>query len=199
MDIERFLATHCGSVILRQKPAALFSARIACLDTDAPRRILTHHRLSHKALCRRGENALLLVYDRALLGVALRDPIARQALQGLGYPAGERIDAALDHLRARFDTVGRFPHEIGFFLGYPPGDVLGFIRHGGKDCKYCDLWKVYEDVPRAKAMCAAYRAGRQYVLHHLERGGSLYNLPVYACAGLYSAQAKSMERGTCHG
>ena len=27
-----------------------------------------------------------------------------------------------------------FPHEMGIFLGYPLGDVKGFIEHHGRNC-----------------------------------------------------------------
>lgn len=42
-----------------------------------------------------------------------------------------------------------FPHEIGLFLGYPPEDVEGFIRFGGKNCKCFGCWKVYGNIEAA--------------------------------------------------
>ena len=36
-----------------------------------------------------------------------------------------------------------FPHEIGVFLGYPLGDVVGFIENRGLNCKCVGCWKVY--------------------------------------------------------
>ena len=37
----------------------------------------------------------------------------------------------------------KFPHEIGLFLGYPLGDVIGFIENAGKNSKCAGCWKVY--------------------------------------------------------
>lgn len=39
----------------------------------------------------------------------------------------------LDTLAGRIQNAGgEFPHEIGLFLGYPLGDVKGFIKHKAK-------------------------------------------------------------------
>ena len=56
-------------------------------------------------------------------------------------------DLALDQLAARYMRClfleESFPHEIGLFLGYPLGDVGGFLRHGGKNYIFSGYWKVY--------------------------------------------------------
>ena len=44
-----------------------------------------------------------------------------------------------------------FPHEVGLFLGYPPGDVEGFRLNHGRNFKLCGLWKVYCDMEQATA------------------------------------------------
>lgn len=41
------------------------------------------------------------------------------------------IDYALNRLRERFNAGEDFPHEIGLFLDYPLGDVIGFIENEG--------------------------------------------------------------------
>ncbi|MDL2318980.1 DUF3793 family protein [Eubacteriales bacterium OttesenSCG-928-A19] len=176
MDVDRLLATHCSSVFLRRKPAALFSAPRPLLASSEMERALAHHGLCHRVLCDRCAHVLLLVYDSALLTQQLARAVIRQTLARIGYPEGG-LGPALEHLSARVAGTEGFPHEIGFFLGYPPEDVLGFMRYRGRHCKHCGLWKVYGDVPRAKAMFAEYHACRRQVLHHLENGGSLYNLP----------------------
>jgi hypothetical protein len=68
-----------------------------------------------------------------------------------------------------------FPHEIGFFLGYPPPDVLGFIHHRGARCKLCGPWKVYGDVERAAALFEEYAGCRRRLLEHLQGGGSVFD------------------------
>lgn len=36
-----------------------------------------------------------------------------------------------------------FPHEIGIVLGYPAGDVRGFMEHAGANFVACGGWKAY--------------------------------------------------------
>ena len=60
-------------------------------------------------------------------------------------------------LKKRICTQDDFPHEIGFFLGYPPEDVVGFIENNGKNFKFCGCWKVYSDVNEAEKRFHMYR------------------------------------------
>lgn len=66
------------------------------------------------------------------------------------------LDRLLTHLRSRF-ALTPVPHEIGFFLGYPVEDVLGFIEHEGRDYRCLGCWKVYGDVRAAQRSFARYR------------------------------------------
>lgn len=50
---------------------------------------------------------------------------------------------AVAMLRKRFATDDGFPHEIGLFLGYPLGDVMGYIENAGRNSKCSGCWKVY--------------------------------------------------------
>lgn len=127
-----------------------------------------------RVLCDRDRTALVLVYHPAML--AQEQP--RDTLRGLAYPGGD-LDALLDHLQTRICGSASFPHEIGFFLGYPQEDVLGFIRHRGRHCKHCGLWKVYGDVSHAKTLFEEYRQCRHQLVRHVMNGGSLHVLPVF--------------------
>lgn len=178
MDLQGQLATHCGPVLFRKKPAALFTLPKADVAGEAFASILRVHALDAKVLCQRCANALVLVYDAAMLEACLRQDMIRRALGRLAYPPDASLCQLLDHLEVRVSRQADFPHEIGFFLGYPPEDVLGFMKHKGKRCKLCGQWKVYSDVPRAMAMFAEICQCRQRVLDHLAHGGSLYDLPV---------------------
>jgi hypothetical protein len=100
-------------------------------------------------------------------------------MEGLGYPVSEGFKALLRCLGRRFGESREFPHEIGFFLGYPPPDVLGFMRYRGARCKLCGPWKVYGDVERAAALFREYSGCKRRLLEHLQRGGTVFdeNLP----------------------
>lgn len=182
MDIQKRLAMHSSAVLLRRKPAAMFLMPRQEEWGAELRQVLQHHALRCDILCDRCHNALLLVYDPAMLADRMEEAVVRETLKGLGYPVGKPLAEMLGFLRGRAADQGGFPHEIGFFLGYPVEDVLGFMKHRGKRCKLCGLWKVYGDVSAATAMFEELCACRQRVMNHLQSGGTLYTLPA-ALAG----------------
>ncbi|MBQ0052534.1 MAG: DUF3793 family protein, partial [Treponema sp.] len=69
------------------------------------------------------------------------------------------LDAALTlkELFTRLKNPKDFPHEIGFFLGYPFEDVIAFEKNRGQNCKYCGCWKSYSDPLQAEIYCAQYK------------------------------------------
>jgi len=67
----------------------------------------------------------------------LNNGIAKDIIETLGYDS-ENTDYCVACLARRMkENVARdsFPHEVGFFLGYPPEDVVGFMKHNAKECK----------------------------------------------------------------
>ena len=58
--------------------------------------------------------------------------------------------ALLAQLAGRLACDGAFPHEIGVFLGYPLGDVVGFIANRGQNFTCCGCWKSYSDPDAAR-------------------------------------------------
>lgn len=175
--LQRRIALHCGAVLLRRKPSALFTLPTQEAHSGELDSILLHHGLHRQILCDRCDNVLLFVYAPDLLNRCLADPLTRRSLLSIGYPMGGTLENILHILQQRTSCQNGFPHEIGFFLGYPPEDVLGFMRHKGKHCKMCGVWKVYSDVARAAAMFTELSACKRHVLSHLESGGSLFTLP----------------------
>ncbi|MDR1157679.1 MAG: DUF3793 family protein [Oscillospiraceae bacterium] len=174
-SLERALARHGGPVLLGRKPAAMFPLPVSGAAHAHPAR-LCDGALSLNILWRRPCHELILIYRPPLLEKTLAAPDARAALIDLGYPAHGGAEALLACLRRRFQTAEDFPHEVGFFLGYPTEDVTGFIEHKGRGCKLSGPWKVYGDVARAQALFSEYEQCRTYLLAHIARGGSLQTL-----------------------
>ena len=50
-------------------------------------------------------------------------------------------EKAIEKLKMRLSETTEFPHEIGLFLGYPVGDVVGFIKTRGKILSAVDVGK----------------------------------------------------------
>ena len=66
----------------------------------------------------------------------------------------------------------REDEEIGVFLGYPLGDVCGFLRDPD-GCILCGAWKVYENVGEAARMFERFRRCSACICRHMDRGRSL--------------------------
>jgi hypothetical protein len=172
-DFETLLAMRCSPVLLGKKPGALF-ARPKWWDEasiDAPKNC----EVKFLTLTRRDTHKLIFVYSPFLLAKTLASCAHLSYLKSLGYSACVSLDYWLSLLRERFASEDGFPHEIGFFLGYPPEDVCGFIKHRGERYKFCGQWKVYGDVDKAIVMFEEYSRCTQRLLARIRRGGSIWD------------------------
>ena len=146
--------------------------------------------------------ALVYAYRPNSLATYLADPRAKTALAKEGYDTdnlplclarlASRITlasnnaaecacgqtrCALDHqANCSKDCTCEFPHEIGYFLGYPYDDVHEFIVQRGENYKIFGAWKVYANVEQALATFDAYRACTQYFTFVYQQGCSLAHL-----------------------
>ena len=159
-DFELFMAKHCAPLLLGKKPASLFSRRQLPKNFEWTR--LREQGFCIHNLCWKSK-VMVLIYHPGLLDAALSQKKARIRLSGMGYPAGCGHRELVRHLQRRFCESGEFPHEVGFFLGYPPDDVIGFMDDEGK-CKLCGQWKVYGDESRAAAIFEEYGRDRKSVV-----------------------------------
>lgn len=146
--------------------------------------------------------ALVYAYRPNSLATYLADPRAKTALAKKGYDTGN-LSACLVHLASRItlasnnaaecacgqtrcaldqqvccnnDCACEFPHEIGYFLGYPCDDVYEFIAQRGENYKIFGAWKVYTNVEQALATFDAYRACTQHLTFIYQQGCSLAHL-----------------------
>ena len=115
---------------------------------------------------------LLLVFRPRQLSRWLEHPQVSAMLARAGYPVERGTGAMLRHLRRQLQGE-QFPHEIGLFLGYPPADVEGFLRDGGRSCKLCGPWKVYGDVEEAARRFSAFRRCRSALNQRMAQGLTL--------------------------
>ena len=137
LAVDMTLARHCAPVLMGKKAAALFP-RPSCWDEALTEKPVSGN-VRFLLFRRRDKNTLVFAYRPRLLSDALKEalnaPEARETLNELGYPLEAGIGAmdvvapCLKFLRRRFWESADFPHEVGFFLGYPPADVLGFMRY----------------------------------------------------------------------
>ena len=100
-------------------------------------------------------------------------------LEKYGYENTEP-EQCLALLKKRFEASEDFPHEIGIFLDYPLGDVIGFIQNGGQNYKCSGCWKVYCNECEALKMFQKYHKCREVYRNLWAKGRSVLQLTVAA-------------------
>ena len=144
--------------------------------------------------------ALVYVYRPRELAAYLVDRRAAHPLENEGYRPGN-LDACLDELSRRLQNRSNaavkrandeskpcpcsnrvcrneFPHEIGFFLGYPYEDVIGFIKNHGQNYLEVGPWKVYANQNQARRTFARFRRCASIYARAYRCGQSLRRLTV---------------------
>ena len=165
---EDLVIQHCSPTLAGLKTASLFSCDCPSLvevkeQVRRLNRILVPKGLSALLLrCVGNGRALIYLYRPDRLEQDLSDERATDILEQMGYSC-TNCTGCLVELVKRVRSMPEFPHEIGLFLGYPPEDVAGFIRHKGKCCKCVGCWKVYGDAEQAQRRFDQYqRCTRTY-------------------------------------
>ena len=157
--------------------------------------------ISLRVLAWRDCGALVYVYRADALAAYLADPRAARPLARAGYDTtslSSCIRTLAARLQARTGRTGgpvpagrgaacpcandacrrEFPHELGFFLGYPYADVAGFIRHRGRDYLAAGPWKVYADLDCALATFERLRRCAAECMRAHQAGRTLAQLAV---------------------
>ena len=161
-NFETVMIEQCAPVLASLKPAGLF--RYETRDcADLARRVKNWNtQLNPKGLrvrvlkgCVLNHRYLVYVYRESKLAAVLADEKVQSFLRQEGYrlpEAGEAPDVGnmLTQLSRKLCCSAEFPHEIGVFLGYPLGDVVGFIENRGKNFTCCGCWKSYGDPDAAQ-------------------------------------------------
>lgn len=88
----------------------------------------------------------------------------------------ETLDRIAEGYQEHMDGKLGFPHEIGLVLGYPPVDVEGFIKKGGRDFLYSGYWKVYGNLEDALKTFEAYDRARDYVISMTGNGNEIRDI-----------------------
>lgn len=174
---ENVLANFCSPVLLKRKISNLVSIskkelpNITLLIKDYNKKF---ERLGIKmeAVCECDKRVLLLVYRQNMMKRHLQNKFVAQILSNYGYENFQSLEEYISHLSSRFDGDS-FPHEIGIFLGYPLSDVIGFIKHKGKNYKCCGYWKAYQNAEAAEKTFALYDDLKNFTVTSLQEGRSL--------------------------
>ena len=127
------------------------------------------------------EKEVLFLYRYEQLERHLKSREVREFLQNCGY---DRFDVAsvLARLRRRYQryagTAKEFPHELGVLLGYPVGDVKGFIINRGENSLTSRYWKVYQNPKEAEKIFDLYDRVKEQALREIMCGRTLPHVAV---------------------
>lgn len=174
---EKTIAHFCGPALAGIKPANIVNfSKIgmpeAAEDIRALKAELEKSGICIEVLCECSRRVLVMVYRKEILKRQIEKAEVRRLLHSFGYGENTGTDECIEILKSRM-AEGEFPHEIGVFLGYPPHDVRGFIKHGGKNCLLSGEWKVYKNAEEAKALFSRYNACRRTIVKKIEQGKTL--------------------------
>ena len=127
------------------------------------------------------EFALVYLYRPDFLKRDLGCEEAARLLTSLGYEP-QSVNRSVAFLARMMREKEVFPHEVGLFLGYPPEDVLGFMKSSREGVKCVGYWKVYGDEARARAAFWRFQRCREVFEENVQRGRKLEALIVRCTA-----------------
>ena len=184
-DFEKDLLTFASPALLGRKQANLFSFSIDCLtdyrkESNRYKKELAPLGISVEYLYCLQNRVYLLVYRKDMMLQYLRQPAVKEFLIKEGYPANigeeESLYQTLCILRKHIIQGAEFPHEVGFFFGYPPEDVFSFIREKGQNYKLVGDWKVYGDGKAALRTFRSYARCRKRLMEQASAGADIVSL-----------------------
>ena len=127
------------------------------------------------------EKEVLFLYRYEQLERHLKNREVREFLRGCGYESFE-VASVLVRLRRRYRLYAgiskEFPHELGVLLGYPVGDVQGFIDNRGENSLTSRYWKVCQNPKEAERIFDLYDRVKEQALKEIMCGQSLSHVAV---------------------
>jgi hypothetical protein len=182
--MERYLIEHCSQTLASLKTASLFTFEYSC-SVDLERNLNmwnTYFKgkgITLIILRKCNNRALIYVCRKSYLERDLNKQGVKEFLSQYGYTSID-VDDAINVLKYRLEACDGFPHEIGIFLGYPLGDVIGFIENAGQNSKCTGCWKVYCNECEAVKIFARYKKCKDVYMRLWKQGRTVEQLTVVA-------------------
>ena len=179
---ERHLIDNCSPTLASLKTANLFNYRYQSEESLNKNLIIWSRELRKKGISlymlrKKDNTALIYVCRLKRLERDLDSRGVSDFMYSCGYKSNDPI-RAIATLREKLRVCNDFPHEIGLFLGYPLGDVRGFIENKGKNCLICGFWKVYCNECEARKQFSRFTKCRNIYMKLWQEGRSIMQLTV---------------------
>ena len=176
-----------GFRVVTQCAPVLTGVKISNLITMKPggwrkiRAYLKKSRIICIPLYADAEKEVLFLYRYEQLERHLKNREVREFLRSCGYESFE-VASVLVRLRRRYQLYAgiskEFPHELGILLGYPVGDVQGFIDNRGENSLTSRYWKVYQNPKEAEKIFDLYDRVKEQALKEIMCGRTLSHVAV---------------------
>lgn len=175
--LDQQYAVQCAPFLIGLKISSMicvpYSEVSVIRDVFAPFGIIC------KVVLRCNQRATLILYREKQLGSYMKNPKVKEYLKLFGYKS-ESLDYIFQRFTKRYEAYRKqkdtFPHELGFLLGYPVDDVIGYIENNGKNCLYTGYWKVYTNLPESLALFERFNQAKEIVMRMLADGISIANI-----------------------
>lgn len=180
--LEKYIIDLCSPTLASLKTASLINCYFINekqLEKDMAELnlLLNGKGIKIQTLRKSKKSVLIYVYRIDMLAKDLMKPGVKEVLTYYGYDSTEP-EMAIEKLKMRLSETTQFPHEIGLFLGYPVGDVVGFIKNKGKNFKCCGCWKVYCDQCEAERRFELFNKCTRIYMEQWKAGKSVLKLTV---------------------
>ena len=198
--LEKYIIDLCSPTLASLKTASLINCYFINekqLEKDMAELnlLLNGKGIKIQTLRKSKKSVLIYVYRIDMLAEDLMKPGVKEVLTYYGYDSTEP-EKAIEKLKMRLSETTEFPHEIGLFLGYPVGDVVGFIKNKGKNFKCCGCWKVYCDQCEAERRFELFNKCTRIYMEQWKAGKSVLKLTVAAM--VRSSRATAATTSSAH-
>jgi len=181
--LASFIAWQAAEVVAGAKPANLINIldrELACgrnmsrLWDKHKTSVLKNGNICGLVLKQKEDRQLALIYNPSELENILKRTPVQKVLGQLGYDF-DNVNEALNRLQCRMQEGG-FPHEIGFFLGYPIKDVYGYMGLCELPVAGSGPWKMYGKLDSSLALLNEHIAAREVIVDALCSGNNPLSL-----------------------
>jgi len=160
-----FFCGNIGVVYLGVKPAEI----IHVSKEKFQRCILLRHYLEFRFLEKTQEKYKLFIFNRSRLEETLKKRTIHNHLKKLGYDEVYDLDTYVLTLVRKLQSKGAFPHEIGFFLGYPVKDVLSFMGLIDLPLGKTMGWRMYGDTRASEELYYQVRKAKTEIINYAKQ------------------------------
>ena len=182
--LENSVIEHCSPTLASIKTGNLFTYKYESEEelwesVEGFNECVREKGVSLTVLRRSEKKALIYVCRLSSLERDLKKPAVAKFIKKYWYESKDHA-YALERMRSRLAQREDFPHEIGLFLGYPLGDVIGFIKNAVQNCKCVCCWKVYCNECEAIKAFARFKKCTSVYVRLWNQGRSVRQLTVAA-------------------